>query len=147
MLRVASRCSLTQRAAKVFTLTVLALTSGGAVGQERGIVRPDPPMLREIVRGMPRGERQEVRVLTATFKPGDNTVFHTHRFPVTVYILEGAFTLEMEGRAPVTIKAGQAMVEPPHVKMTGHNRSATDPIRLVIFYVSDPETPFLDLIQ
>jgi ABC-type uncharacterized transport system substrate-binding protein len=38
-----------------------------------------------------------------------------------VYILEGAFTLEMEGRAPVTIKAGQAMVEPPNVKMTGHN--------------------------
>ena len=147
MLRVASRCSLTQWAAPVFTFTALALTSGGAVGQERGIVRPDPPVLREIVSGMPRGERQEVRVLTATFKPGDKTVFHTHRFPVTVYVLEGAFTLEMEGRPPVTIKAGQAMVEPPNVKMTGHNRSATDPIRLVIFYVSDPETPFLDLIQ
>jgi hypothetical protein len=53
----------------------------------------------------------------------------------------------MEGPAPVTIKAGQAMVEPPNVKMAGHNRSTTDQIRLVIFYVSDPETPFLDLIQ
>lgn len=87
---------------------------------------------------MPRGERQEVRVLTATFKPGDKTVFRIHRFPVTVYVLEGAFTLEMEGRAPVTVKAGQAMVEPPNVKMTGHNRRETDPIRLVIFYVSAP---------
>jgi quercetin dioxygenase-like cupin family protein len=147
MLRVASMWSLTQWTAPVLTLAALALPSGSAVGQERGIVRPDPPVLRETVTGMPRGERQEVRVLTATFKPGDKTVFHTHRFPVTVYILEGAFTLEMEGRAPVTIKAGQAMVEPPNVKMTGHNRSATDPIRLVIFYVSDPETPFLDPIQ
>jgi hypothetical protein len=53
----------------------------------------------------------------------------------------------MEGRAPVTIKAGQAIVESANVKMTGHNRSATDPIRLVIFYVSDPEIPFLDPIQ
>jgi quercetin dioxygenase-like cupin family protein len=96
---------------------------------------------------MPRGERQEVRVLTATIKSGDKTPFHTHRFPVTVYMLEGAFTLEMEGRPPVTIKAGQAMVEPPNVKMTGHNRSATDPIRLVIFYVSDPDTPFFDPVQ
>jgi quercetin dioxygenase-like cupin family protein len=147
MLRVASRCSLTQWAGAVLMLAALALTSGGAMGQERGVVRPDPLVLREIVSGMPRGERQEVRVLTATFKPGDKTVFHTHRFPVTVYILEGAFTLEMEGRPPVTIKAGQAMVEPPNVKMTGHNRSATDQIRLVIFYVSDPETPFLDLVQ
>ena len=136
-----------QWTAPVLTLAALALTSGVAMGQERGIVRPNPPALRESVSGMPRGERQEVRVLTATFKPGDKTVFHTHRFPVTVYILEGAFTLEMEGRAPVTIKAGQAMVEPPNVKMTGHNRSATDQIRLVIFYVSDPETSFLDPIQ
>jgi len=147
MLRFGSMWSVTQWTAPVLTLAALALTSGVAMGQERGIVRPDPPALRESVSGMPRGERQEVRVLTATFKPGDKTVFHTHRFPVTVYILEGAFTLEMEGRAPVTIKAGQAMVEPPNVKMTGHNRSATDQIRLVIFYVSDPETSFLDPIQ
>ena len=131
------------RIAPVLTLAVLALTSGGALGQ----ARPDPPVLRETVSDMPRGERQEVRVLTATLKPGDKTVFHTHRFPVTVYILEGAFTLEMEGRAPVTINAGQAMVEPPNVKMTGHNRSATDPIRVLIFYVSDPDTPFLDPVQ
>ena len=92
---------------------------------------------------MPRGESQAVRVLTASFKPGDKTVFHTHRSPVT-YILEGAFTLELEGRAPVVVKAGQAFVEPPNVKMTGYNRSTTEPLRLVIFYVSDPDTPFLD---
>jgi hypothetical protein len=27
------------------------------------------------------------------------------------------------------------------------NRSATEPLRLVIFYVSDPDTPFLDLAK
>jgi quercetin dioxygenase-like cupin family protein len=101
------------------------------------------PLLRELVDGMPRGERQEIRVIRATLKPGDKTPFHTHRFPVIVYMLEGAFTLEMEGRAPVTISAGQAMVEPPTVKMTGYNRSAGD-IRVLIIYVSDPDTPFLD---
>lgn len=31
--------------------------------------------------------------LTAT-PPGDKTFLHTHSFPVTLYILEGAFTLE-----------------------------------------------------
>jgi len=92
---------------------------------------------------MPRRENQAVRVLTANFKPGDKTVFHTHRSPVP-YILQGAFTLELEGRAPVVVKAGQAFVEPPNVKMTGYNRSTTEPLRLVIFYVSDPDTPFLD---
>ena len=101
-------------------------------------------MFNEVVTGMPRGEKQAVRVLSASFKPGDKTVFHTHRSPVTVYIMEGAFTLELEGRAPLVVKAGEAFVEPPNVKMTGFNRSATEPLRLVIFYVSDPDTPFLD---
>ena len=114
-----------------------------AMAQEQGVIRPQL-LLSEIVQGMPKGERQEVRVLTASFQPRDKTMFHTHRFPVTVYVLEGAFTLEMEGREPVTVKAGQAMMMPPHVKMTGYNRSSTDPLRLVIFNVSDPDTPFLD---
>jgi quercetin dioxygenase-like cupin family protein len=74
-------------------------------------------------------------------------MFHTHRFPVTVYVLEGAFTLEMEGREPVTVKAGQAIVMPSHVKMTGYNRSSTDSLRLVLFNVSDPDTPYLDPVH
>ena len=88
-----------------------------------------------------------VRVLTATFNPGDKTVHHTHRFPVTVYVLEGAFRLELKGREPLTVRAGEAMVEPPNVAMTGYNPSATEKTRVVIFYVSTPETPFLDALH
>ncbi len=117
-----------------------------AAAQDGGVARP-ALVHREIVEGMPRGEGQEVRVLTATLRPGDRTVFHTHRFPVTVYVLEGAFTLEMEGREPTTVEAGHSMVEPAGVRMTGHNRSATDPMRVLIFYVSDAGTPFLDPID
>jgi quercetin dioxygenase-like cupin family protein len=100
-------------------------------------------VLRKTIDGMPRGDRQEVQVLTATIAPGQSTVFHTHRFPVTVYVLEGAFTLEMEGRETVTVRAGRSMVEPPNVRMTGHNRGA-EPTRVLVFYVADPGTPFLD---
>jgi hypothetical protein len=84
-----------------FSFALVALVmSLPAMAQEQGTAKPQL-LLREIVQGMPKGEGQEVRVLIASFKPGDKTVFHTHRFPVTVYILEGAFTLEMEGREPV----------------------------------------------
>jgi quercetin dioxygenase-like cupin family protein len=123
---------------------VALVISSASMAQEQSTAKPPPPLLREIVQGMPKGERQEVRVLTATLKPGEKTPFHTHRFPVTVYVLEGTFTLEMEGRAPVSAKAGQSIVEPPQVKMTGYNRSSTEPMQVVIFYVSDPDTPFLD---
>ena len=117
-----------------------------ATAQERGVVKPQL-LLSEIVQGMPKGDRQEVRVLRASFQPGEKTMFHTHRFPVTVYVLEGTFTLEMEGHKPVTVKTGQAMVMPPHVKMTGYNRSSAESLRVVIFSVSDPDTPFLDPIH
>jgi quercetin dioxygenase-like cupin family protein len=111
--------------------------------EAQGTAKPDL-VFSDVVHGMPRGENQAIRVFTANFKPGDKTVVHSHRSPVTVYILEGAFTLQLEGREPIIVKAGQAFVEPPNLKMTGYNRSATEALRLVIFYVSEPDTPFLD---
>ena len=122
---------------------VLAQATGPLLAQEAGVARPNL-LLKEVVEGMPGDEKQEITVLTAALQPGDKTVFHTHRHPVTVYILEGEFTLEMEGRAPITLKAGESMVEPQNVRMTGYNRGATTPMRVVIFYVSEPGSPFLD---
>jgi quercetin dioxygenase-like cupin family protein len=127
--------------------SILACVFAGLLFSLTGASAQEMAKLNELVSGMPKGEKQQIRVLTATLEPGDKTVFHTHRFPVTLYILEGAFTLELEGRSPVTIKAGEAMVEPPNVKMIGYNRSTTEPMRVVTFYVSDPDTPFLDPIQ
>jgi quercetin dioxygenase-like cupin family protein len=132
-------------------LALLAGLGAGnpALAQQHGAAAPDiakPNMvLQQIVEGLPKDDKQTVRVMTATFKPGDKTVYHTHRFPVTVYVLEGTFTLELDGRPPLTVKAGEALVEPPKVPMTGHNRSATEQARVVIFYVSANDTPFLDL--
>jgi quercetin dioxygenase-like cupin family protein len=110
---------------------------------QHGLARPNL-VLEQVVDGLPRDAKQTVRVLTATFKPGDRTVRHTHRFPVTVYVLAGAFTLELKDRPPIVVKAGEAIVEPPNVEMTGYNRSASEPTKVVIVYVSTPDTPFLD---
>jgi len=132
----------------------IALLAGLGAGdlawaQQHGAAAPNitkPNMvLQQVVEGLPTDDKQTVRVMTATFKPGDKTVYHTHRFPVTVYVLEGAFTLELDGHPPLTVKAGEAMVEPPKVPMTGYNRSATE-TKVVIFYVSSNDTPFLDMM-
>ena len=133
----------------------IALLAGLGAGdlawaQQHGTAVPNitkPNMvLQQVVEGLPTDDKQTVRVMTATFKPGDKTVYHTHRFPVTVYVLEGAFTLELDGRPPLTVKAGEALVEPPKVAMTGYNRSATEMTKVVIFYVSANDTPFLDMM-
>lgn len=133
------------------TLAAILAAAAAASAAPAFAQAPEPArpnlLLKEVVAGMPKGERQEIKVLTATIQPGGKTPFHTHRFPVTAYILEGTFTLELEGRPPVVLTAGQSAVEPPNVRMTGYNKSATEPVRVVIFYVSDPDAPFLDLVH
>lgn len=128
-----------------FKLGFALITALGlpAHAQEPGLAKPNL-VLQQIVEGLPNGTQQTVRVLTAMFKPGDKTVYHSHRFPVTVYVVEGAFTLDLKDRPSVTVRAGEAMVEPPNVAMTGYNPSATEPTKVVIFYVSTEDTPFLD---
>jgi len=104
------------------------------------------PLHREVVRGMPTLPEQEVRVLFATLLPGDVTPYHSHRHPVTVYVTEGVFTLELDGREPVAIAAGEAFVEPAHVAMTGRNRGEK-PARMALFYVCEPGAPFADAAE
>lgn len=134
------------RSGLIVSALIMLVSPQILLAQDANVARPEM-LLKEIVEGMPKGARQEIKVLTATIKPGGKTVFHRHRYPVTVYILEGAFTLDLEGRTPVTVKAGEALIEPPNVKMTGYNKDTEKPMRVVIFYVSDPDTPFLDPIK
>jgi quercetin dioxygenase-like cupin family protein len=129
-----------------FLLAVGLVSSVAASAQQAGIAKPNL-VLEDVIKGMPRDEQQSVRIMTATFKPGDRTVRHTHRFPVAVYVLEGTFTLELKGRPPIAVKAGEALVEPPDTEMVGYNRSTTDVTRVVIFYVATPGMPFLDLLH
>lgn len=110
--------------------------------QETGLAKLTP-LHREIVRGMPAAQDQEIRVLFATLLPGDVTPYHSHRHPVTVYMLEGTFTLALDGRGPVDIEAGHVFVEPSGVNMTGSNRGSV-PARMALFYVCEPDEPFAD---
>jgi len=128
--------------------TAIAALSVGVTrsGQASGMASLTP-VHREIVAGMPRAEKQEVRVILATLRPGDVTPRHTHRFPVTVYVTEGVFRLEIDGREPVEIHPGEVFVEPPHVRMSGRNPDPDTTARMALFYVCDPDTPFADPVE
>ena len=103
------------------------------------------PLHREIVQGMPSAASQEVRVLHATLLPGEVTPHHSHRHPVTVFMLEGTFTLDLEGQPRVEIGTGSVFVEPAGVNMTGSNKGDV-PARMALFYVCDPDAPFADAV-
>ena len=113
--------------------------------QELGMAKLTP-IHREVVGGMPMQPEQEVRVLFSTLLPGDVTPYHSHRYPVTVYMLDGTFTLELDGREPVAIEAGEVFVEPAGINMTGFNKSNV-PARMALFYVCAPDAPFADPVN
>lgn len=117
-----------------------------AAAQNGHIGRPPTILLNAVIEGMPRGEKQQIRLLRGTLDPGQTTVFHTHPFPVTVYVLDGEFTLKIEDKT-VTLKSGEAFSEPANVKITGYNRSATKRTSVVVCYVSNPNAPFLNPIR
>jgi quercetin dioxygenase-like cupin family protein len=94
--------------------------------------------------GMPSGPEQEIRVMYAALDPGDRTPRHFHRHPVTVYVQEGEFTLELDGQAPIVIHEGEVFIEPPQVRMVGYNASDSRTVT-VLFYVSEPDAPFAEI--
>lgn len=104
------------------------------------------PLHREVVEGMPDMPHQEVRVLYAELLPGEVTPYHRHRFPVTVYMLEGTFTLELDGREPVAISPGQVFIEPAGINMTGSNKGDVA-ARMALFYVCAPGAPFAEPVN
>jgi len=113
--------------------------------QESGMAKLTP-LHREVIDGMPTETEQEIRVLFSTLLPGDVTPYHSHRYPVTVHMLEGTFTLELDGREPVVITAGEVFVEPAGIAMIGFNKGDV-PARMVIFYVCAPDAPFADPVN
>lgn len=126
----------------VETMTAALTVGVTRSAQDSGMAKLTP-LHRQAVQGMPTVQDQEIRVLIATLLPGDVTPYHSHRHPVTVYMLEGAFTLELDNQNPVNIEAGKVFVEPSGVKMTGRNERDV-PARMALFYVCEHDEPFAD---
>lgn len=124
---------------KCLLLLVLMASAAPAFAQD---ARPDAPLLKETTTEFPKADKLEARVMTATLQPGSTSLWHTHAAPVIVYVLDGEFTLELDGRPAITKKAGEAMLEPINVKMRAANRSKA-PAKVLIVQVSDPDQPFL----
>jgi quercetin dioxygenase-like cupin family protein len=89
------------------------------------------------------GPQQEMRVFTSVLAPGAKLARSYHPGIETFYVLQGAITVEFAGEPPKTVKAGEAMVEPPYLAHTAYNPNPTDSTKLLNIYVSNPGAPFL----
>ena len=115
----------------------IALGSAGQLAlQQQKIKRTD--VLSEGVAGV---EGNDAHMWVAEVPPGAATGKHRHPTPRFVYVLAGAVTLEVEGQAPRTFKAGEAFQEPPDVTHNFRNASETESAKALGFQIAGKSQP------
>jgi quercetin dioxygenase-like cupin family protein len=97
------------------------------------------PLMSHPLAGTPGKVTQ---MLTIEYAPGFEAPSHTHPGPLYGYVLEGAFTTELDGQPRVTYTKGQAFFEPAGaVHRVSRNPSPSEPLKLLIFIVADEGQP------
>ncbi|WP_162917672.1 cupin domain-containing protein [Dongia deserti] len=86
-------------------------------------------------------EAQVVTIHRLTVPPGWVGGKHYHSGPVYVYVLEGSFTIDEQGKERRTLKAGEVYKEPIGTTMRARNLNTSEPLKLLVFQVTPEGEP------
>lgn len=87
---------------------------------------------------------KEGRMIEVSYPPGAKDVVHRHDANAFVYVLEGDIVMQLKGKPPVTLKAGDTFYEgPTDVHVVGRNASSTKPARFVVVLLKAKGAPVL----
>ena len=85
---------------------------------------------------------EEALMLTVTYRPGGSSLPHRHDAQVFVYVLEGEMIMQVDGSAPLTLRAGQTFYEgPSDIHRVSANASKTAPAKILVFMIKDKGKP------
>jgi quercetin dioxygenase-like cupin family protein len=111
-----------------------------ATSAQPGVTRVD---LQRHDLSAPGREVVQVRVALA---PGVSFPKHTHPGDEIVYVLEGTLEYQVEGRAPITLGAGEVLFVPAEVTHTAKNVGRVEGAELAT-YVVQKGRPLLSIIK
>ena len=122
------------------TLALGLLETAGAAhaadAKDAAVVKP---LMTQDLTGVPG---KEALMLTVEYLPGGASMPHRHGADVFVYVLEGSLIMQVDGKPPVTLGAGQTFYESPSdVHRQSANASKTAPAKFVVFLVKDKGKP------
>ena len=87
-------------------------------------------------------ENKEVLMLTVEYAPGQTSSPHRHNAHTFVYVLEGTVVMGVQGKAPVTLEAGQTFYESPDdVHAVARNASDTRSAKLLVTMIKEKGAP------
>jgi quercetin dioxygenase-like cupin family protein len=85
---------------------------------------------------------KEGRVIEVSYPPGAQDMVHRHDAHAFVYVLEGQIVMQLKGKPPVTLKAGQTFYEgPTDIHVVGRNASNSEPARFVVVLLKGKGAP------
>jgi quercetin dioxygenase-like cupin family protein len=97
---------------------------------------------RLMTQDLPDVSGKEGMIETVDFAPGEVSQPHRHNADVFVYVLAGTVITQVKGGSPQTVHAGGVFYESPtDVHIVSRNASATEPAKLLVFYVKAQGTP------
>ncbi len=82
----------------------------------------------------------QVTTILVEFAPGAVNPRHQYPVPTVAYVLQGAMTIDIEGRGQHVITAGQAFVQPTNTWNANANR-ATTPLKFLVVFLGEEGTP------
>jgi|SRR5262252_10379118 len=83
---------------------------------------------------------RHVVVAIAEFEPGAAVGRHTHPGEEVTYVLEGTIVLEVDGKPPLTLKAGDPIFVPPGVVHAAKN-GGSGPAKVLATYIVEKGKP------
>jgi quercetin dioxygenase-like cupin family protein len=121
-------------------ISVSVLAPGSAQALPSGIKRTD---LQRHDLGVPGREAVQVRV---DIEPGVAFGNHTHPGEEIIYVLEGTFEYQIEGKPPVTLKAGDVLFIPAGTVHAAKNVGSVTASELAT-YIVEKGKPLLTLVK
>ncbi len=129
-----------------FTLAV-----GIAVGMigARILAAQQPEIKRtELLRtDLPGVDGKEAVVFMAEIPPGVVTGKHRHPGNELIYVLDGSYILEVDGKGPIPLKAGDARHAPPGEVHATTSLGSSGPSKVLVFLLAEKGQPLAIPVQ
>jgi len=120
-------------------LISLALVAGivvGCIGTQVLAGKDELARGKELQRTALAGAKgREAVLVLRELPPGKESGKHTQSGTEVAYILEGSVIFEMQGKPPVTLKAGDSFQTGPRQVHNVKNASTTAPVKVLVFYM------------
>jgi quercetin dioxygenase-like cupin family protein len=126
----------------IIGMTMAIVMALGGVGYQFHGAGEPPVKVTELLKvDLAGGGGKETSIFLVELAPGAAVGKHYHPGDAFGYILEGSMALEVEGKAPVTLKPGDSGHVPPKQVHDDKNPSRTAALKFLVFHVAEKGQP------